>query len=328
MNSPINIKQSLYMRWYEEYRERPYLRDISDEVVVQRARDLISNILTLEPNGKIGCVQGDAQAGNFLWRLFSHLLEESRLRTGSHQGLFIKHGLKDTLAPKPTAPNGPASDAILRLLKNKPKERYLFKFGESKWMQALLERGELRIAPASLYNDDSLGAAIADDELSYDLATSAFEDDLLSLNPFKTRLVDTFGPPELKPQKITMETNYYVWCASFGLNLRLFDDFNADSVLVIRNAGEFSRRILKALQPHLHGWRFAPCAVHYFDPYHPSKKTQSVFTCKHFKYLYQEEFRYVFLPTSPTKSLTPIFLKLGPLNDIAELMFRNDLHAS
>ncbi|MCC8598223.1 hypothetical protein [Xanthomonas vesicatoria] len=328
MNPLINIKQSLYMRWYEEYRERRYLHGVPDDIVAQRARDLISNILTLEPNGKIGCVQGDAQTGNFLWRLFSHILEESRLRTGSHQGIFIRCGLKDTPTPKPTTPNSPASAAILRLQKNKPKERYLYKFGESKWMQALLERGEIRIAPASLYNDDSLGAAIADDELSYDLETSAFEDDILSLNPFKTRLIDTFGPPASKPQKVVMETNYYVWCASFGLNLRLFDDFNADSVLVIRNVGEFSRRLLKALQPHLHSWRFAPCAVHYFDPYHPSRKTQSVFTCKHFKYLYQEELRYVFLPPTPTKNLTPLFLKLGPLNDIAELIYRNGLKPS
>ncbi|UNE61322.1 hypothetical protein [Xanthomonas oryzae] len=323
MQQPINLNQSLYMRWYEEYRERRYLQEQSDEVVAQRARDLISNILTLESNGKIGCVQGNVQSGNFLWRLFSHLLEESRLRTGSYQGLFIKCGIKETLAPKPTAPNSPASEAILSLFSEKPKHRYLFKFGERKWMQELVDEGKLRVSPASFYNDDSLAPAIADDELSYDLAGDAFDEEILSLDPFKTRLIDSFGPVTPRPQKVVMQTNYYAWCASFGMNLRLFDDFNADSLVVIRDVGEYSRRLIQALRPHLGGWRFVPCAVHYFDPFHPSKKTKSVFACKHFKYLYQEEFRYVFIPTSPIKTLPPIYLNLGPLKDIAELIHRS-----
>lgn len=323
MQQPINLNQSLYMRWYEEYRERRYLREQSDEAVAQRARDLISNIMTLEPNGKIGCVQGNMQSGNFLWRLFSHLLEESRLRTGSYHGLFIKCGMKETLTPKPTAPDSPASKAILNLFSEKPNNRYLFKFGERRWMQELVEEGKLRVSPASFYNDDSLGPAIADDELSYDLAGDVLDEDILSLDPFKTRLIDCFGPVTPRPQKVAMQTNYYAWCASFGISLRLFDDFNADSLVVIRDAGEFSRRLIHALRPHLGGWRFTPCAVHYFDPFHPSKLTKSVFACKHFKYLYQEEFRYVFLPTAPVRSLPPIYLNLGPLQDIAELMHRS-----
>lgn len=310
------------MRWYEEYRERRYLADTPDEVVMQRARELISNISTLEQNGKIGCVQPELQNGFFLWRLFSHLLEESRLRTGSYQGLFIKHGLHKALMPKPTSPNLPASEAVLRISQELTKLRRLFKFGKKKWMRALLEHGEIRIAPASMYNDTSLGPAIADDELSYDLATMAFDEDILSLHSFQTRLVDVFGEPKPKHHRLTMETNYYVWCASFGLKLRLFDDFDADSVLVIHDTGEFSRRLIQAIRNPLHGWRLTPCAVHYFDPYHPSKETRNVFACKHFKYLYQEEFRYVFLPPTPTAKLEPLSLTLGPLSDIAEVIDR------
>ena len=313
------------MRWYEEYRERRYLADVPDKEVMQRARELISNISTLDQNGKIGCVHPKSQYGFFLWRLFSHLLEESRLRTGSYQGLFIRHGLRETLMPRPTSPNRPASEAVLKISQEQTKLRRLFKFGKKKWMGALLDSGEIRIAPASMYNDTSLGPAIADDELSYDLATAAFDEDILSLHPFQTRLVDVFGEPKPTQHRLTMETNYYVWCASFGLNLRLFDDFDADSVLVIHDAGEFSKRLIQAIRNPLHGWRFTPCAVHYFDPYHPSKETRNVFACKHFKYLYQEEFRYVFLPPAPVVKLDPILLTLGPLNDIAEVMTRREI---
>lgn len=325
MDTPIDQRQPIFMRWYEEYRERRYLSDASDEAVLQRARDLMSNIFTLEQNGKIGCVQPQSQSGFFLWRLFSHLLEESRLRTGSLQGLFVKHGLRDALAPKPTSPNPPASKAVLRISQEQTKLRRLFKFGNRKWMRALLDHGQIRVAPASIYNDSSLGPAIADDELSYDLATAAFNDDILSLHPFQTRLIDVFGEPKPAPRRLAMETNYYVWCASFGLRLRLFDDFEADSVLVIHDAGEFSRRLIQAIRNPLHGWRFTPCAVHYFDPYHPSAETRNVFACKHFKYLYQEEFRYVFLPPSPATKLEPLNLTLGPLSDIAEVLNRDQV---
>lgn len=315
------------MRWYEEYRERRYLADVPDEAVMQRAREIISNISTLELNGKIGCVDPQSQSGFFLWRLFSHLLEESRLRTGTYQGLFIRYGLHETLLPKPTSPDLPASEAVLRVSQEQTKLRRLFKFGRKKWMRALLDQGAIRVAPASMYSDPSLGPAIADDELSYDLATAAFDDDILSLHPFQTRLVDVFGEPKVAHHRLSMKTNYYVWCASFGLRLRLFEDFDADSVLVIHDVGEFSRRLIQAIRNPLDGWRFTPCAVHYFDPYHPSKQTRNVFACKHFKYLYQEEFRYVFLPSTPATKLEPIALSLGPLNDIAEVLDRKDVRS-
>ncbi|WP_128417353.1 hypothetical protein [Xanthomonas populi] len=73
----------------------------------------------------------------------------------------------------------------MEMLKNSQGKRHLFKFWELEWMRALLERGEIRIAPASLYNDESLGPAIADDELSYDLDSENFEEDILNLHPFK-----------------------------------------------------------------------------------------------------------------------------------------------
>ena len=324
MDTPIDQKQPIFMRWYEEYRERRYLAEATDEEVMRRARDLISNLTTLEQNGKIGCLDPESQSGFFLWRLFSHLLEESRLRAGSYQALFKKYGLQEALLVKSTSPNPPASEAVLRVSQEHTQLRRIFKFGRRERMHALLDHGEVRIAPASMYNDASLASAIADDELSYDLATAVFNDDLLSLHPFQNRLIDVFGEPKSAPHRIAMRTNYYVWCTSFGLKLRLFNDFDADSVLVIRDAGEFSRRLIQAVRNPLHGWRFAPCAVHYFDPYHPSAETRNVFACKHFRYMYQEEFRYVFLPSSPQTILEPLYLTLGPLGDIAEVLDRDE----
>ena len=312
------------MRWYEEYGERRYLRGASDEAVIERARELLGNLLTLDRNGKISCVPATSERGFFLWRLFSHFLEESRLRTGDYQGLLIKSGVGNALVPNPTAPEKPASPAVLELIGHPMESKRIYKFGERVWMQQLLDRGFIRIAPATIYNDSSLCAAIADDELSYDIESAIVGVDLYKVDPFKARLSDVYGEAKPYSQKLSAATNYYVWCASLGANLRLFEDFNADCVFVIKDVGEFSRRLLAALRECLEGWRFSPCVVSYFDPYHPPEVARSVFSCKHFKYMYQNEIRYVFIPPEPLKVLEPIFLTLGPLHDIAELIGRTD----
>lgn len=317
-------RQSLYLRYYEEYRERRYLADASDEEVMQRARDLMQNIATLGADGKIGATPVDERDGFFLWRLVSHVFEESRLRTGDYRGLFAKYGLGDVHIPKPTYPASPASPQVLKLAADTADQKCIFKFGTQARLQDLLENGRLRVAPASLYNDVSLGHAIQDDELSYDLASPTFEADIKSLDPFKVRLSETFGPLQATRLRATSTTNYYVWCMTCRLDVRLFDDFGADAVLIIREPGIFAEKFLMAIREQLSGWIFAPCAVNYFDPFHPTTDAKSVFRSKHFKYMYQRELRFVFLPPSPILVLEPIFLELGPLSSIASLVNRQD----
>jgi hypothetical protein len=322
MTESINVKQPLFMRWYEEYRERRYLLDVADSAVMQHARDLMANALALTSDGKIGLETLSTPPALLVMRLLSHVMEESRLRTGDYRGLFMKYGLRDLTVPKTTAPDPPAAAEVLRVSSESTQLRRLFKFGDRRWLSALLKDGELRISPASAYDDPSLAPAIADDELSVELAAAALEDDIMFLDPFKQRLSDVFGEHVFAPHRLTMRTNYYVWCTSFALRLRMFDDFKADSVLVIRDPGEFTRRLVEQIRDPLHGWRVIPCAVHYFDPYHPTKAAHTVFASKHIRYLYQEEFRYVFLPPDPKDRLEPLTLKLGSLLGIAELYDR------
>lgn len=310
------------MRWYEEYRERRYLQHASDSDIMQRAKDLISNITTLTKDGKLGALQIDSQESAFIWRLMSHVFEECRLRTGEYHGLFKKYGIRDFNAPKPTTPNAPVSAEIIRINEESTKLRRLFKLGKRKHIHDMLDSGTIRVAPASCYDDPSLGLAISDNELAYDLSANTFDTDIMSLDPYQVRLSDVFGDISVVRSHIASPTNYYVWCTSFRLHLRLFDDFDADSVLVIHDAGEFSRRFIQAIRNPLHGWKFTPCGIHYFDPYHPSKETRNVFACKHFKYLYQNEFRYVFLPPEPATKLKSFFVEIGPLHDIAEAIDR------
>lgn len=320
---PTDIqRQPLFLRCYEEYRERRYLIDATDHEIVERAKQLIQNLTTLTDEGKIGMIQVDERDGFFLLRLFSHVLEECRLRTGDPRGLFVRCGMRDTAAPKPTAPAKPASADVLKCATESLGCNWLFKFGNLRWMQALLTHGSLRVAPASLYNDTSLAQAIYDDELSYDLASSVFKTDIKGLDPFKIRLSESFGAVNKTRTTTRSLTNYYVWCATHHLDVRLFDDFGADAVLAVKNPEIFTRRFIAAISKQLPGWSVDFCQVNYFDPYHPTHDTESVYRSKHFKYMYQQELRYVFLPPSPIQSLTPLQLELGPLDDIAFVLTR------
>jgi hypothetical protein len=317
VTTPINKNQALFLRWYEEYRERRYLAGVPDSELMQRSKDLLRNITTLTADGKIGVIPVDQKDGFFLWRLYSHLLEECRLRTGDPTGLFKKYGLKDSIVPTPTSPFPPTSPDILQAAADASAYRWILKFGERDRIHELLTRGQFRIAPASLYGDPSLGSAIADDELSYDLASSMLKADIKLLHPFEVRLSDVLGPVGTTRYRATLATDYFVWCTASVLDIRLFEDFNVDAALVIKNPLAFTDRLLKEVRKELPGWSFTFCTVNYFDPYHPTMEAASVFRSKKFSYMYQKELRFVFLPPKPVTALMPIYVELGPLLDIA-----------
>lgn len=138
MQHPINQKQPLFMRWYEEYRERRYLVDASDEEVIQRSLHLTTNALSLTADGKIGMEAIETPQAAFIMRLYSHALEESRLRTGDYLGLFRNHGVRDFGPPHATVPAPPASPEILRISGEHPKYKWLFKFGKRQWFTTCL----------------------------------------------------------------------------------------------------------------------------------------------------------------------------------------------
>ena len=319
MSTPINRNQAVLMRWYEEYLERRYLADTPGEAVVQRARELISNICTLEPNGRIGAAYPRAQSGSFLWRLFSHVLEESRPRTGDYQGLFIRHGLRDAAIPRATSPDPPASEAVLRISRERTGHRRLFKLGQKKWMHALLDHGRICIAPASMYQDPSLGPAIADDELSYDLATAAFDADILSPRSFPARLPTRSASPRLRPAGSA-------WRRTTTPSVRALHSGPGCSATSTTRTPSWSY-MTRLSSP---GGRYRPSATRCMaGRSRPARFMTSTRTTRRSRpgtsslastssTCNQEEFRYVFLPPSPVTRLEPISLDLGSLRDIAE----------
>jgi hypothetical protein len=99
------------------------------------------------------------------------------------------------------------------------------------------------------------------------------------------------------------------------------DDFDGDACLIIRDEDEFARRMLKAfylVNPH---WQGTFKNVDHIDPCAP-KSPPDVYFTKHFRYAYQEEKRFVWIPPRPLSisEFPPVTINLGPLSDICDLL--------
>jgi len=60
--------------------------------------------------------------------------------------------------------------------------------------------------------------------------------------------------------------------------------------------------------------------ANYVDPLLPRSADVFVPLCKHFRYSYQEEYRFCWLPSPPVQKLSYVDIRLGSLADIAELV--------
>jgi hypothetical protein len=78
------------------------------------------------------------------------------------------------------------------------------------------------------------------------------------------------------------------------------------------------------VRQQLPGWHATVNAVEYYDPLLVTPGEVDVLTCKHFRYAYQKEVRVAWLPPGPIQTLEPIFVELGSLSDIAEVLYSTD----
>jgi hypothetical protein len=58
----------------------------------------------------------------------------------------------------------------------------------------------------------------------------------------------------------------------------------------------------------------------YVDPLLPTTATITVPVMKHFRYAYQDEYRFCWLPSMPTASLTHVDVQVGSIKDFSDLI--------
>jgi hypothetical protein len=241
-----------------------------------------------------------------------HILAEYGLRHRTPPDISALAFLADRADPplcKPKSPN--SSDFVVR-------------YSEERWLRDFIEKGTVRIAPASSYKGETLDEARKDDELNkhtYSLG------DHVTVSTLDGRKMPIIG--DLKRTR-SFSVNYYVLCAANEHDQRLFARFPnqagepADACAVVWNTEEFSRRLEAAGRARLSSWYFHYNPVRYFDPYNlMPKEDVDPGMSKDFSYAYQREYRFLWLPVAGGIADQPLFLNVGPLGDIAGL-FRRD----
>ena len=295
--------------WYREYRSSPYLRCLSQKDLEERLADVMTNVMTLKESGQIGVDLFNSDK-KFCWmELLAHIFCEFQLRAS-----FVSDNVLGNLChpPKPTFLKNSISFSICSDLNSSVKR--IFKFGKKPHLQETLERGKIRICPASYYSPEKVeNYAVKDDELN--LSTHHLIKNDHVLEKTKGQRQDyTFLNRSYKASG-----DFYIYCLSEKYTQRLFGDFETDSVLIINDLELFKRLVLSAFKEQVGDLSSKFMAVNYIDPLRCLHEEINLAFSKHFKYAYQNECRFVWAPSNSREKIEPIYINIGSMKKYAEL---------
>jgi hypothetical protein len=182
----------------------------------------------------------------------------------------------------------------------------------------MLAKGRFRISPAVSYSDPSLNTALRDDELVTQVYAPKGTRLSVKIEDAYHELSGIVGPIAFNNRC----ENFYVFCASGKFDPRLFDDFEADACLLVRDIQQFGLRLIHGFGAAAHMTDVAAGSVHYFDPLHPGEMKHLVEMTKNFHYEYQNEWRIAWTGERPLpKDAAPILVEIGPLANCCEAYY-------
>ena len=331
-DDPIGDEQ--HNEWVRDYRANRYCRYETREELHQRYQDIWRNTLVLEPSGRMGLTSDE----NW-YRLQQHVITEMLLRgeppTPSNQHPRVREarpffdGELCRMAAAVVSARGTDHDVLV-------------KYGRREHMEALLRQGHVYLNSATSYNESVHNQAVRDDELAIGFKggsvratrpTQFYDRDqppsesiadrgvgFRSIHEFPELAADQYAT-----RSIRMATDYWMFCMAGVLDQRLFADFEADSCLIIRRR-PFVERLLRAAMFQLRNVDRYFGTVQYVDPLGARPAgvrvtgSMPIHMTKVFRYAYQREVRFAFLPRSFQQRLKPRFLRIRPISDIAEFV--------
>ena len=303
--------------WCQQYRLIRYMEHLKEDDLQQRAKDVFNNLTLLNEESKISLpkLSSDTEKWMILW---THVLEEFCIRYGPNPAGFTTGFMKDIRIPNPGSPlAAKAANAVKTT--SFPQGDYIFKYGKFKYLQQALNEKKIRISPASSYDDPSLNPAIRDEELELSIYPLPSE---LKMKTYNGKTGEYRGDihPENFVYTTRSKTNYYVYCLSLSFAPRLFLDFDSDACLVIRKPNEFQEMILSIFESKMQNWSGVGKRVVYIDPLNCPMVDIDVFCSKHFRYAYQKEYRFIWLPSDPEQYLDHIWIELPDMIDYCYLV--------
>lgn len=282
-----------------------YLSHLSTTELSERSKYLIENLTTRETTGKIGLRNIAQETGQSLMRKFTHVLQELDNRNEKQNPGF----LKDSNVPTAMIDKSNKLIDLAQLAKN--KNPHLIKFGIKKF----LKNYSVKVSLASSFNDPSLNTAQMDNEMKAIFTPHPNEVELRRLDGRKIEGVLGIN------LELQITRDYYIYCSSLKFDNRLFSDFKADACLFIYDSQQFSEDLFKYMCTQINIEDHAYKPVTYLDPIRPDmgEKPQVEFH-KHIKFLYQNEYRHVFIPKKDNELPRNIIFKMQEAKEYSELI--------
>ncbi|HSI10931.1 hypothetical protein ACQKJ1_23785 [Methylorubrum rhodesianum] len=297
-----------YQNWVLEYEASNYLREMSEDLLQERYDMLTYNLWSTGQHGEVTPPRDPINRRSLL-RLIVHVCCEQSNRRGDGMISFDEETARSTASASYTP-------ATLKIPFGGSPECFA-KFGQRDHIKRSFDEGVFRIAPASSFNDASLNEAQRDNELMHWTRT-----------PNEQMMVKFYGLDEngaeiempVRKQELLRGmtvSDFYVWCCGLGYDARLFSEFKAEAVIVIRNKQEFKRRFSEAVSKILPYSTMQDRSLVYYDPYTIHRNQLFPIFTKNIKYLHQNEYRFAWQAPAGDP-LEPKYPVLGPLHDIAE----------
>lgn len=286
--------------WEFQYEIHRYLGRVDDEALRVRYDNIVRNMHAIISEDR-NVIPIHSFLSSWYWYRKEHQTRYEfalrKLQLHRPLPLIAKRDL--TAAPvRPRSPN--AGDV-------------LFRYGERKWLQVLLDFGRLRMRSAEQYALMETDPARQDDER---VKHSYSPGQYVTLTMTDGQVVRPVN--DLKCS--TSGTDYFLYCVAMDWDPYLFDEFSGtDCCVVIKDPDEFGRRMERAAASQLPGWYFHHCPIDYFDTHErrPRERIDNAMS-KEFRFAYQREYRFLFAGFGRSAA-GHIDLELGPLHDIAEL---------
>lgn len=294
--------------WLEHYAKSRHLEFLSVDDLKARYVDLLDNVVTFGSDGKPLLNGLSADTG---WtRRIADLRAEVDLRSLGPGWL----NETEQVVLNRTYSNVKRAIGAWGDRRFTP-ERALIKYGHHEHMVDFLERGIIRLTPASEYAR-SPNPAIRDSELESSIYFPPGTRLQVEMETGSKVFHDIPGIAGLLKYTRRCE-DYYVFCASATFDPRWFDIVEEYDACVLIH--EWERLIDLIKVQRVPARKISAGLVVYLDPYMPHDKAEVHFI-KHLRYGYQKEWRIIWTEPLPPPPLQPYFLELGDLRSFCELI--------
>jgi hypothetical protein len=293
-----------------------YLRGLSDTALSERLVHWMNNCTQLSSTGMVNlCATENPD--------YFHRLMDCFAETALRHGDISRAQDKAMWAPernvmiKPSEETTAKITSLQQILSSKSVSP-LIRFGPKKFMRELYSTGGLLFQQASTFIQAE-NLSVRDNELTLLMKRYVPRDELKSIPGAP-------DPEMIEDRGVGLNIalscpDFLVFCMTDTINYRLIADWDAQAVIVIHDPTSFSDRLRIASDTLIRKSGadvLESGKVRYIDPYFALNNPDVPF-CKHYRFSYQREFRFVVRGTSKL-NFEERKLEIGSIEDIADIV--------